>query len=145
MTFYLQIAASNGCFSIEHLILIYTVSFTICMNFVQESLCYHEIRSPLVNIVFVGFFFFCSYGVYCPTIELFTHIETSSLPVKGSKFWPMLSTRGHWAASVPHLLWHGESAHNTYNPLNALTDCATAVLWSKNNSKNLFFECLLHI
>ena len=27
------------------------------------------------------------------TREIFTHMETSQLPVKGCKFWPMLSTR----------------------------------------------------
>ena len=45
-----------------------------------------------------------------PTREFFTHMETSPLPVKGCKFWHMLSTHGHWAVrflnSVPHLLWH---------------------------------------
>ena len=32
--------------------------------------------------------------------RIFTHMETSPLPVKGCKFWPMLSTHGHWAVRV---------------------------------------------
>ena len=28
----------------------------------------------------------CLFGVYCPTREFFTYMETSSLPVKGCKF-----------------------------------------------------------
>ena len=30
--------------------------------------------------------FVCLFGVYCPSREFFTHMETSSLPVKGCKF-----------------------------------------------------------
>ena len=39
----------------------------------------------------------CLGGVLRPTREFFTHMETSPLPMKGFKFWPMLSTHGHWA------------------------------------------------
>ena len=35
-------------------------------------------------------FFVCLYGVYLHTREFFTHMETSQLPLKGCKFWPML-------------------------------------------------------
>ena len=52
----------------------------------------------------------CVYWVNCPTQEFFTHMETSPLPVRGCKFWPMLGTHGHWTVrffGVPHLLWHG--------------------------------------
>ena len=35
-------------------------------------------------------------GVFRPTREFFTHIETSPLPVKGSKYWIMLGMKGHW-------------------------------------------------
>ena len=48
--------------------------------------------------------------VWSPTREVFTYMETSPLPVKGCKFWPMLVTYSHWAVrvfSVPHLLWYG--------------------------------------
>ena len=36
---------------------------------------------------------FCLSWIFRPTREFFTHMETSPLPVKGCKFWPMLSTR----------------------------------------------------
>ena len=35
------------------------------------------------------------FGVFCPTQEFFTHLETSPLPLKGCKFLPMLGTYGH--------------------------------------------------
>ena len=35
------------------------------------------------------------FGVYRPTRELFTHMETSPLPFKGWEFLPMLGTHGH--------------------------------------------------
>ena len=44
--------------------------------------------------------FVCLYGVYRPTWNCFYRMETSSLPVKGCKFWPMLGTHGHSAAKV---------------------------------------------
>ena len=44
----------------------------------------------------------CLFGVHRHTREFFTHKETSPLPVKTCKFWPMLGTHGHWAARV---LW----------------------------------------
>ena len=44
--------------------------------------------------------FVCLPGVYRPTREFFTHMETSLVPVKGCKFWPMLGTHGHWAVRV---------------------------------------------
>ena len=60
--------------------------------------------------------FVCMFGGYRPTRKFFTHIETSSLPVKGYTFWPMLGTHDHWAVrvlySVPHALWHGASVYN---------------------------------
>ena len=43
---------------------------------------------------------FCLFGVYLLTREIFTYMETSPLPVKGYKFWPMLGTHGHWAVRV---------------------------------------------
>ena len=59
--------------------------------------------------------FVCLFGVYRSTREFFTHMETSTLPVKGFKFWPMVGTHGYWTGrvfSVPHLLWRGESVYN---------------------------------
>ena len=43
---------------------------------------------------------FCLFWVYRPTQEFFTLMETSPLPVKGCKFWPMLDTHGHWSVRV---------------------------------------------
>ena len=54
-------------------------------------------------------------GFFPPTRDFFTRMETSPLPVKGCKFWPMLDTHGHeqWGFfSVPHILWHGASVYN---------------------------------
>ena len=42
------------------------------------------VRAPMF-LVFV-----CLFGIYLPTREFFTHMETSPLLVKGCKFWPML-------------------------------------------------------
>ena len=44
----------------------------------------------------------CLFGDFRPTREFFTHLETSSLPMKDYKFWPicMLATLGHWAVRV---------------------------------------------
>ena len=53
------------------------------------------------------------FGVFRPTREFFIHLETSPLPVKGCKFWPMLGTYGQWVFfHVPHLLWHGAPVYN---------------------------------
>ena len=41
------------------------------------------------------------FGVFRPTQEFFTHLETSPLPVKGCKFLPMLGTHGHSLLATP--------------------------------------------
>ena len=41
------------------------------------------------------FVFFFMWGLYRPTRDFFTHMETSPLLVKGCKFLPMLGTHGH--------------------------------------------------
>ena len=44
-------------------------------------------------------------------------METSPIPVKGFKFWPLFSTHGHWAERffrVPYPLWHGASVYNSH-------------------------------
>ena len=38
----------------------------------------------------------CMFGVFRPTREFLTHMETSSLPVKCCKFWPRHGTHSHW-------------------------------------------------
>ena len=46
-----------------------------------------EIMNYLLEIhVFTTTVFVCLFGVYRPTREFFTHLETSLLPVKGCKF-----------------------------------------------------------
>ena len=52
--------------------------------------------------------FVCLFGVFRPTREFFIHLETSPLPAKGCKFWPIsaLMIIEQWGFfSVPHLLW----------------------------------------
>ena len=58
--------------------------------------CYFPIISPWLRM----FFYVCLSGVFRPTQEFFTHLEMSPLPLNGCKFWPMLSTYGHWAVRV---------------------------------------------
>ena len=61
-------------------------------------------KNPLTNVgppiaflkwVRVFCFLFVCLGGLLPTWEIFTDMEMSPLPVKGSKFWPMLGTYGH--------------------------------------------------
>ena len=66
---------------------------------------------------FVRNTFVCVCGVYRPTREFFTHMETSQLPVKGCKFWPSLALMAieQWGFfNVPHLLWHGPTLYNDH-------------------------------
>ena len=46
--------------------------------------------------VFKTSLFLCLFGVFCPTREFFTHLDTLPLRVKDCKFLPMLGTYGHW-------------------------------------------------
>ena len=54
--------------------------------------CYTFLDSLLYNSIHSLF------GVYRPTREFFTYMETSPLPAKGCKCWSMLGTHGHWVA-----------------------------------------------
>ena len=76
-----------------------------CKNIINKFLIKHlkiDIQLRIWNsftwnqTVFVCLFFL----VYPPTWEFFTHMETSTLPVKDCKFWSMLGTHGHWAVRV---------------------------------------------
>ena len=49
---------------------------------------------------------FCLFRVFRPTQEFFTHMETSTLPMKGCKFWPIHSTHGHGALHDGSLACH---------------------------------------
>ena len=61
--------------------------------------------------------FVCLFGVYRPTREFFTQMETSPLPVKCCKPWPTPGTQfatEQWVLpNVPHLLRHGPTVHNS--------------------------------
>ena len=66
-----------------------------------KSLWFYCMKSPSTIVVFL-------FTVFSSTRDLFTDMETSPLPVKGCKFWPMLGTHGQWAESVfsvSHLLY----------------------------------------
>ena len=41
--------------------------------------------------------FVCIFVASFPSLEFFTHMETTSSPVQGCEFWPMLGTNDHWA------------------------------------------------
>ena len=104
--------------------------------------------------LFLFFFklFVCWWG-FRPTREFFTYLDTSSLPVIGCKFWPLLGTYGHrvvralaWTRDT-HTFWQafgsraflptsvsaycycrGLDSNNQPSDCgaNALTDCTTA-------------------
>ena len=83
----------------------YSVDFSIL---VEESKAHLDltlyihllVRSNFfVVVTILCVFFVCVYGLH-PTPEFFTHVETSTLMVKGCKIWPMLGTHGHWAVRV---------------------------------------------
>ena len=59
--------------------------------------------------------FVCLFGVFRPTWEFFTHLDTSPLPMKGCNFLSMLAIMAieQWVVfSVSHVLWHGASIYN---------------------------------
>ena len=88
---------------------------TMHVDFLIEKIQKRHSFFYFLNINFSNNLLVCLFEVFRPTREFFTHMETSPLPVKGCKFWPMLGTHGHWAGgffSVPHLMWHGSSVYN---------------------------------
>ena len=67
------------------------------------------VPARLSRYSFVFLFVSLSFSI---TLEIFfIHLETSKLPVRVCKFWPLLGT---WAGffSASHLLWHGTSVYN---------------------------------
>ena len=93
----------------------YYLSTCICWAsqvLLLKFLEYHVFNTQLryTKMYNIGWFV-CLFGVYCPTREFLTQMETSPLPAKGCKFWPMLGTYGHWAVRV-HLLQHGPTVYN---------------------------------
>ena len=61
-------------------------------------------RPPKTNL-FVCLFV-CLFGVYRPTREFFTHMETSPLPVKGCKFSSSYARHSWPSSSEGSLTWH---------------------------------------
>ena len=69
----------------------------------------------LLAASFCGLIGCCLFRVYRLPREIFTHMETSPLPVKGCKFelCSALMAIEQWKLlSVAHLLWHGISVYN---------------------------------
>ena len=61
------------------------------------------------HLSFLSCFVFLVFSAFRPTVEFFTHMETSPLPVKGCKFdlYSALVAIEQWLFStVSHLLWH---------------------------------------
>ena len=63
--------------------------------------------SAVITLMIGSLHLFCNvclfvslFVVYRSTREFFTQLETSSLPVRGFQFWPMLSILGLWAVRV---------------------------------------------
>ena len=55
----------------------------------------HWRKTPWPKVCTWCLWFLFLFEVYRPTREFFTHMETSTLPVKGCKFRPVLGTYGH--------------------------------------------------
>ena len=71
-----------------------------------------KILNSLVDVFFV-----CLFGVFRPTRELFTHLDTSPLPVTIVNFDlcpALMAIEQLGFFSLPHLLWHGASVYNGY-------------------------------
>ena len=91
----------------DHYIYVHQFSITQCVNFTFIS-CYLKFVKPKNVASFSNYLFYC-------LLIVFTHLETSPLPVKGWKFWHMLCTlaieqRGF--ISVLHVLRHGATIDN---------------------------------
>ena len=70
--------------------------------------CHYRWRTPGLFLADRGnvylpiwFFFVMVWVFFRPIREIFSHMESSSLPLKGCKFWPKLATKDHWALKVP--------------------------------------------
>ena len=50
--------------------------------------------------IYNALFFVCLFFLAHENQQFLTHIQWSSLPIKGSKFWPMLGSLSHWAVRV---------------------------------------------
>ena len=73
------------------------------------------LRSGYIFNVYTRFYLFVCLFFFV-THEIFTDMETSPLPVKNCKVWPLHSwpLGGEGFLNVPHLLWHGTSVYNSH-------------------------------
>ena len=53
--------------------------------------------------------FVCCLGFLRPIRDFFIHLETSTLPLKGYKFWPILGT--HSSLTCHTYIWHGPTVY----------------------------------
>ena len=58
-------------------------------------LCYYYYILSLLISVLSETLFVCLVGLFRPTRKMFTHMETSLLPVKNCKFWPMVDRHSY--------------------------------------------------
>ena len=97
--------------------------------------------------------FVCLFGVYRPTQEVFTHMETSPLQVKGCKFWPLLDIRSHWVVRVLQratptttctqdirLYWSSPRTRDTHTYYRAFSSGAVTTCFYKLGLSRLRFE-----
>ena len=77
---------------------------------IHVALIYNAYRLMLCLFIYLYWVFFR------PTREFFTHVKTSTLSVKGCKFWPnstiMAIEQWRFFSVSHHLLWHGSSVYN---------------------------------
>ena len=100
----------TNCFSLD--LPLEKQMFIKCYLCVWIKLSKETFTASTCNSLPLSLICFCLLGVYRLNRKLFTHMETSPLPMNGCAFWPILGTHGHWAVrvlSVPHRLWHGAS------------------------------------
>ena len=64
----------------------------------------------VLHLLFNLFIIKIEFNLFCLLVCLFV-METSLLPVKGCKFWPMAIEQWRFF-SMPHLLWHRSSVYN---------------------------------
>ena len=100
-----------------------------------------KVRLMVFIVKYLCIWKFCLFGVFRPSRGFFTHMETSPLLLKSSKFLPILITHIHieqWEFfSVPHLLRHGTSVYNV--PLRyPWHSRLLSSVWQRSWCRNLF-------
>ena len=90
-------------------VVVHLFYFVICScrsynKFSASHLCYGVVGRYIFACYFERKDLF--FGISHPTQEFFTHMETSLLPVKSFKFWPMLGYHRHCMSSEGSLVCH---------------------------------------